>query len=133
MDGGGNETTMKIITIALMLFFLNLSVVMLDELGIYQVSIAAEDKWRENVEATELEQFDPDVGVDAAVSFGFGDFFSGFKQFASMVGRAVRVDTTLKMLGIDDTIANMFRLAVTIVYIIGVAQFISNTGTKGMQ
>ncbi len=124
---------MRIITIALILFFLNLSIVMFDTLGIYNVNIAAEDKWRENVEATKAQEFDPDVGLDAAVSFGFGDFFSGFKQFASAVGRAVRVDTTLKMFGIDDTIANMFGFAVTILYIIGISQFISNRGTKGMQ
>ncbi|KKK79992.1 hypothetical protein LCGC14_2827960, partial [marine sediment metagenome] len=43
---------MRIITIALILFFLNLSIVMFDTLGIYNVNIAAEDKWRENVEAT---------------------------------------------------------------------------------
>ena len=124
---------MRVIVIALMLFFLNLSVVMLDTLGIYNYNIAAEDQWRTEVDAAKAERFDPDVGVDAAVSFGFGDFVSGFKTFVAMIWRVINIGETLILFGVDSTIANTFGLAGAVLYFLGIAQFIANRGTKGMQ
>ncbi len=124
---------MKVITIALTLFFLNLSMVMVSTLDIYSFNIAAEDQWREEVESAQAQQFDPDVAVDVAVSFGFGDFVTGFKTFVNILWRVVNVGETLKLFGVDDTIAGLFGLAGGIVYILGITQFIANRGTKGMQ
>ncbi len=124
---------MKVITIALTLFFLNLSMVMVSTLGIYNFDIAAEDLWRAEVESAQTEQYNPDVGVDAAVSFGFGDFVTGFRTFVNILWRVVNVGETLKMFGVDAAIAGLFGLAGGIVYILGITQFISNRGTKGMQ
>lgn len=132
MDRGGNEKRMRVIVIALMLFFLNLSVVIVDELSLYNFSIAAEDKWREEVVLAQDQEFNPDVSVDVATSFGFGDFITGFKNFAALMGRVVFVGSTLKLFGLDTTIANFFGMAVIMIYILGVAQFISNRSTKGM-
>lgn len=133
MDCGGNEKRMKVITIALTLFFLNLAMVMVDTLNIYSFNIAAEDLWRAEVESAQTQQFDPDVAVDVAVSFGFGDFVTGFKTFVNILWRVVNVGTTLKMFGVDSIMANLFGLAGGIVYILGITQFIANRGTKGMQ
>ncbi len=124
---------MKVITIALTLFFLNLSMVMVSTLGIYNFDIAAEDLWRAEVESAQTEQYNPDVGVDAAVSFGFGDFVTGFRTFVNILWRVVNVGETLKMFGVDAAIAGLFGLAGGIVYILGITQFISNRGTKSMQ
>ncbi len=124
---------MKVITIALTLFFLNLSMVMVDTLNIYNFNIAAEDQWRAEVEAAETEQYNPDVGVDAAVSFGFGDFVTGFRTFVNILWRVVNIGVTLELFGVDSGIAGLFGLAGGIVYILGITQFIANRGTKGMQ
>ena len=124
---------MRVIIIALMLFFLNLSVVMLDTLDIFNYNIAAEDQWRTEVDAAKTDKFDPDVAVDVAVSFGFGDFVSGFKTFVAMIWRITLVGETLKLFGINSTIANTFSLAGAIIYFLGISQFIANRGTKGMQ
>ena len=118
--------------IALMLFFLNLSFVIVDELGIFNYNIATSDKWREAVEIAESSRFDPDVSADVSAAFGFGDFFSGFSVFRDMIFRVVFMGDTLRLFGIDDTIASMFSFAGSIIYIIGVAQFISNRSLKGM-
>ena len=124
---------MKVITIALTLFFLNLSMVMVSTLGIYNFNLAAEDLWRAEVEAAQTEQYNPDVGVDAAVSFGFGDFVTGFRTFVNILWRVVNIGVTLELFGVDETIAGLFGLAGGIVYILGITQFIANRGTKGMQ
>ena len=124
---------MKVITIALTLFFLNLSMVMISTLGIYNFNIAADDLWRAEVESAQTQQFDPDVGVDAAVSFGFGDFVTGFKTFVNIIWRVVNLGTTLRLFGIHPEIATLFGLAGGIVYILGITQFISNRSTKSMQ
>ena len=124
---------MKVITIALTLFFLNLAMVMVSTLDIYSFNIAADDQWRTEVESAQAEQYNPDVGVDAAVSFGFGDFVTGFRTFVNILWRVVNIGETLKLFGVDSAIANLFGLAGGIVYILGITQFISNRGTKGMQ
>ncbi len=133
---------MKVITIALTLFFLNLSMVMVSTLGIYNFNIAAEDQWRAEIESAQTQQFDPDVGVDAAVSFGFGDFVTGFKTFVNIIWRVVNVGVTIKLFfGLNCntnftslcTIADLFGFAGGIVYILGITQFISNRSTKSMQ
>ena len=117
---------MRVVIIALMLFFLNLSMVMVETLGIYDVNIAAEDKWRTEVDAAKTNKFDPDVAVDVAVSFGFGDFVSGFKTFVAMLWRITLVGETLKMFGINSTLADLFSLAGAIIYFLGVSEFIAN-------
>ncbi len=118
--------------IALMLFFLNLSFIIVDELGIFNYNIATSDKWREDVELAETSQFDPDISGDVQSSFGFGDFTSGFRLFRDMIFRVAFMGDTLRLFGIDDTIASMFSFAGSIIYILGVAQFISNRSLKGM-
>ncbi len=106
---------------------------MVDTLGIYDYNIATSDKWREEVEAAEASKFDPDISADVSAAFGFGDFVSGFKVFVNMIFRITFMGETLKLFGIDNTIANMFSFAGSIVYILGISQFISNRATKGMQ
>ena len=124
---------MKVITIALTLFFLNLSMVIVSTLDIYSFNIAAEDKWREEVEVAQEGTFDPEVGVDAAVSFGFGDFVTGFQKFRDILFRVTFMGETLKLFGVDSAIANTFSFAGVITYILGISQFIANRSTKGMQ
>ncbi len=129
MDGGGNEKRMRVIIIAVLLFFLNLSIVMLDILGIFNVNIAAEDQWRKEVDEAKSESFDP----DQAITLPFGDFFSGARTFIAMIWRVTLVGETLKLFGIDDAIANTFSLAGAIIYFLGLSQFIAKSNTKGMQ
>ncbi|KKL09610.1 hypothetical protein LCGC14_2564140 [marine sediment metagenome] len=131
---------MRLFILALTLFFLNLSVVMVDTLGIYEFNVASDSLWRDDLEGIKSKQFDPDVAADVAVSFGFGDFVSGFKNFVDILFRAVNLGTTLKTFGLTngpncsncDVISDLFGFGGLIIYLLGLSQFISNRGTKGM-
>ncbi len=123
---------MRVFILAMMLFLFNLSVVMVDTLGIYDYNIPVTDKWQSEVDAAKEGRFDPDISSDVSQSFGFGDFVSGFRVFVNAIFRVTFMGETLKLFGIDNTIANLFSAAGGIIYILGIAQFISNRGLKGM-
>ncbi len=131
---------MRLFVLAMVLFLLNLSVVMVDELGLYSTNIATDEQWRDDVRGISDQQFDPDIAADVSTSFGFGDFVTGFKNFVDVVFRIVNLGSTLKTFGLVDSadcvncssISDLFGLAGIIIYALGLAQFISNRSTKGM-
>lgn len=131
---------MRLFVLAVLMFLLNLSVVMVDTLGIYQFGIATDSQWTDDVENVENQKFDPDISADVSTSFGFGDFVSGFKLFRDTLFRIVNIGSTLKVFGLVDsadcvgcsTLSNFFGFAGFIIYILGISQFISNRSTKGM-
>ncbi len=124
---------MRLFVLAMVLFLLNLSVVLVDTLGLFNVNYVTQASWRDDVQDIEAKKFDPDISADVSTSFGFGDFVSGFKNFIDMVFRIVNLGETVKLFGVDDEIANTFGLAGIIIYALGLSQFISNRSTKGMQ
>ncbi len=127
---------MKILVIALMIFFLNLSVAMVDLLGIYNFNVARDDLWTDDVSTIRTGQYNPDIAADVQTSFGFGDFVSGFNDLVKAIFRSVNVAATIQLFDTNDewgAIPGLFATAVTIIYLLGVAQFISNRSTKGMQ
>ena len=123
---------MRVFVLAMMLFLFNLSMVMVDTLGIFNYNIPISDKWTDEIDAAKEGRFDPDVSADVSAAFGFGDFVSGFKIFVNAIFRVTFIGETLKLFGIDSTISNLFSAAGGIIYIIGISQFISNRGMKGM-
>ena len=126
---------MKIIVIALMVFFLNLSISMVDILDLYNDVPATDNQLQKSIDKTlDTAEFNPDIAADVSTSFGFGDFTSGFLRFRDMMFRVVNVSATLhNMFGLDEGVAKLFGGAIGILYIIGIAQFIANRSTKGMQ
>ena len=130
---------MKIIVIALMIFFLNLSVAMIDLLDIYVVNAPVDKKWLSEVESAVAVQslnYDPDIAAEVSTSFGFGDFVTGFLRFRDMLYRVVNVSATIRLFDSKNewgAIPTFFGFAASIIYIVGIAQFISNRSTKGMQ
>ena len=124
---------MRLFVLAMTMFLLNLSVVIVDELGIYNINIATDSQWRDDIESVQSQRFDPDLSVDVSTSFGFGDFVSGFSLVVKILFRIVFIGTTLELFGVDARIAFFFGLGGIIIYGLGAAQFISNRGTKGMQ
>ncbi|HDY89803.1 MAG TPA: hypothetical protein ENH82_17015 [bacterium] len=127
---------MKIIVIAMMMFFLNLSVAMVDVLGIYDYNTVTSNQWNTDIDSAKSEQYDPDIAADVQTSFGFGDFVSGFRFFRDIIFRAVNVSATIRLFDTNNewgSIPTFFGFAVTFLYILGLAQFISNRSTKGMQ
>ena len=123
---------MRLYVLAMLMFFLNLSVVMVDILGLYNYSIATDSQWRDDISDIKGQKFDPDISADVSTSFGFGDFVSGFKNFVDALFRVVNIGSTLILFGVDQSIANIFGLAGIIIYAMGLAQFISNRSLRGM-
>ncbi|KKK53812.1 hypothetical protein LCGC14_3091010 [marine sediment metagenome] len=124
---------MKIIVIALMVFFLNVTLNIVGLLDIYEFNIAADEVWIQDIESARSEKYDPDVGADVATSFGFGDFITGFRKFRDTIYRVVNVAATLRLFGLDAELSRLFGAVVFALYLLGIAQFISNRSTKGMQ
>ena len=126
---------MKIITIALILFLLSLSVSMVDELNIYQFSPAGTDQWIDDVDSIKEEKYlRSDVTADVSTNFGFGDFIVGLKTFIKVLWRAIWVNNTLELgFGLNKEISILFSLAVLFLYSMGLVQLISGRATKGMQ
>ena len=127
---------MRLFVLAMTLFLLNISIVMVDTLGIYNINIANQgtsSEWFDEVQNAQGKKFDPDLSADVSTSFGFGDFISGFKNFIDLVFRIVFIGTTLELFGVDSTIATLFGFVGVIVYLLGLSQFVSNRSTKGMQ
>ena len=124
---------MRVFVIAITLFLLNLSVVLVDTLDIYNFNIATDEQWIQEVKNVKGSEYDPDLGADVATSFGFGDFISGLKIAVNMIWRVVNVGATLRLFGVDAVIANTFGFGAIILYGIGLGQIISNRATKGMQ
>ena len=63
---------------------------------------------------------------------GFGDFVTGFKLFVDIFFRATLLGEQLILFGLDSTLASLVSLAGVIIYLLAIAQFISNRGTRGM-
>ncbi len=126
---------MRLFVLAMTLFLLNVSIVMVDTLGIYNINIVnqgTESEWFEDVKEAQSKKFDPDISADVSTSFGFGDFVSGFKNFVDLLFRIVFIGATLQLFGVDLIIATLFGFAGIIIYLLGLAQFVSNRSSKGM-
>ena len=123
---------MKLILLASLLFLLNISIAIVDVLGVYHFKPGESDNWRQDIEDVQTQKFDPDVAVDVAAAFGFGDFITGFKNFVTLLWRATLLGNNLKIFGLEQSLATLFNTIGIFIYILGVFQFISNRGLKGM-
>lgn len=113
---------------------LQLSVVVVDTLALYDLGIATQSDWVDEAQSVEQRQYlRSDVATDVSTSFGFGDFIVGLKNFIDFVWRVLNVAATLEMFGLDPTLARLVSAPVFLLYGIGLAQFIAGRGTKGMR
>ena len=125
---------MRIIILAMILFFLNLSIQVIDVLDIFQHNIATQTDW--NVEAIDIEgrkYLRSDVTADVSTSFGFGDFIVGLNIFIDFLFRTLFISATLQLFGVPPLLANLISAPVFFLYGLGLIQLIGNRGTKGMQ
>lgn len=125
---------MKILTIAMMVFLIQLSVVIVDVLDIYKFNIATQTSWVDEVESVENQQYlRSDVTTDVSTSFGFGDFIVGLRLFIDFIWRVLNISATFQLFGLDPVLSRFISAPVFILYGLGLAQFIGNRGTKGME
>ena len=125
---------MRILFIAILVFFLQVSIGLVDVLGIYDYNIATQNNWLEETISIENQAYlRSDVTADVSTTFGFGDFIVGMNILIKTVKRVLWLPDTLKLFGLDAVLAVLFSGGVFLLYGLGLAQFISNRGTKGMR
>ena len=128
---------MKFLTIVYMILIIQVSASVINWAGLYDgYSMQPYEEGYTNIGKEKIKQdqyFQSQAVQDTSISFGFGDFVKGLWDFVKTVAFGVAaVPYTFKQLGIPETLANFLSFPVYLSYLIALAQFISNRGTKGM-
>ena len=124
---------MRFVSIALFVFFLHISMALLNASQLTTVTKQTSNDRFDQTDAM-LDNSYEDTQISSTYDFGFGDFIKGMWYFVQTFGFGiVWVPKTLEMFGIISPISYYFSLPVYIIYVLGIAQFISNRNTKGMR
>lgn len=124
---------MRYVSIALFVFFLHISMALLNASQLTIVTKQTSSDWFDQTEAMLDNTYDY-TEVSSTYDFGFGDFIKGMWYFVQTFGFGIIwVPRTLQMFGIISPFSYYFSLPVYIIYVLGIAQFISNRNTKGMR
>lgn len=131
---------MRFVSIALFLFFIQLSVGLFNAFNILDHSPEYQTDWV-NSNETDLEQLKEEGYVRKLVNsvidyLDFGDFIKAINDFVSLFFRAVfSVKFTLRQFGIDENSPIMFYIpkAVYMIYLVALIQLIGNRTLKGMR
>ena len=125
---------MRILLIAMIVFFLQISIGLVDVLNIFDYNIATQDDWVTETTSIQNQAYlKSDVTAEVSTTFGFGDFIVGMKIFIDTIWRVLNIRQTLVLFGLNSALATIFTAIVFLLYGLGLAQFISNRSTKGMQ
>ena len=129
---------MRYLSFVLFLFFIQLSLAVVNATDILQTEYQEQSDWFQDVNQKELadesyvqSQISPNVE-----SFGFGDFIKGILYFVKAVGWGIiSVPYTLNQFGItySNPLNYLFSLPIYFLYFLAIAQFISNRATKTMR
>lgn len=126
---------MRFYGIAMLIFLLNVSVLFVNELDIFYVTHQAQQDWFDDVNQPELsnEEYIQTSVSSTTTDFGFGDFVKGLWYFIKSLGLAIiGVPYVLVIFGLQPPYTYIFSLPVYLIYVVALAQFISNRGLKGM-
>lgn len=125
---------MKVLVIASLLFLLNLSVVVVDTLGLYSFSVATQTDWQDELSSVDNQQYlSNEVTEEVNTSLGFGDFVVALRIFIDFIWRVLNFGSTLIAFGMDGELANLLSIPVFLLYGLGVSQYIGNRGGKSME
>jgi len=125
---------MKYVSIALFLFFLQVSMAVINATGILPTNLQPATEWFEAVDDNQWADQDYVQGEIGESEIGLGDFVKGTIKFVEAFGLGiVWFPYTLERFGITSPFIYYFGLPVYILYFLAIAQFISNRGTKGMR
>lgn len=128
---------MRYFKIALFFFILNVVISIINSIGIVTTVKQPVDGWTDAVSSEALQdQSYSTTSVSASsssTSFGFGDFIKGFWYFIKAVGYGIfGIPYTFGIFGLEWPYTVFFSLPIYLLYLIGIAQFISNRGMRGM-
>lgn len=127
---------MKFWNIALFMFLLQISIGVINAIGLTNIQYQQQEDWIDTVNNDNLSDESYVQSQLEDTSFGFGDFISlikGIWYFISTVGLAiVSVPYTLGIFGMHAPFTYYFSAPIYFIYVIALAQFIRGVGTKSM-
>lgn len=127
---------MKYLSIVLFIFFIHVSMAIVNTTGILSVEYQEQEDWFDDVKDDRLkdESYVQSQVSTSAESFGFGDFIKGILYFVRAVGWGIiSVPYTLGIFGLEYPYNYYFGLPVYFLYFLAIAQFIANRSTKTMR
>ena len=129
---------MKFLTIVYMILILQVSASVINGAAIFSsYTVTPFEEGYTNIQKEQISQeayFQSQAVQDTSISFGFGDFVKGLWDFVKAVSFAlVAVPFFYQQLGMSASMAGILSFPVYLSYVVALAQFISNRGTKGMQ
>jgi len=126
---------MKYYAIALLVFLISVAAAFTNELDLFNDKLNPQDDWFDNVDDAELagQEYSQGTVSDTDINFGFGDFIKGLWYFIKSIGLAiVGVPYILAGFGLQAPFIYYVSIPVYLIYLIGIAQFISNRGIRNM-
>ena len=125
---------MKYFSLTLFFFLIHISLATVNALGLIATPLQPQNDWFTTIDQDGLLNESYIQGeVNAGSEFDFGDFIKGFFYFITTLGLGIiSVPYTLGLFGLKAPFIYYFSLPVYLLYLVGIAQFISNRGLKGM-
>lgn len=126
---------MKIYTIAIFLFCIQISIALIEVSGVFDSNYAYNSQWvQEQGSIAYNESFlDYQVGGETDVSFSVGDFFKGLWLFIKSLAKTIIIfPYVLVQFGVPSFMAGLLSAPVYLVYIASLIQFIANRQFEGM-
>jgi len=125
---------MKYLSIVLFLFMIQVSISVINGIGILHSELQPQAEWFDAIDNEQLANESYIQGEVSADSFGFGDFIKGFWYFIKAVGLGIiSIPYTLGIFGLRSPFIYYFSIPVYFLYFLAVAQFLANRGTKSMR
>jgi hypothetical protein len=130
---------MKFITIAVFVLLLNVSMAVVNELGIVDSAYekTPTQEWFDVLGQDQLRDKEyVQTQVSGSTGFGFGHIWSTVKSIfyfiLVVVWGVVAVPYTLTELGLSLTLASLISIPVYVAYLLGLAEWIGGRQSKGM-
>lgn len=124
---------MKYLSLVLFIFCLHISMSAINAVGFLHSNQQPLTNWFEQVDDSSLANASYVQGTVNTDSFGFGDFVKALFYFVLAFGFGIiAVPYTLAGFGLQAPFIYYFSLPIYILYLLAIAQFIGNRGTRGM-
>lgn len=124
---------MRIVAIALLLFLINISAYVVNETGLFGVSVQQQDEWLDDVQDVANSDYSQADLQEESVNFGFGDFVKGLWIFVKAIAYSIFAPPLiLKGFGLRSPYYIILSIPIYFIYVIGIAQFVANRSMKSM-
>jgi len=125
---------MRAITIAIILFCIQVSAFLVQTTGLYGTQPQVMEDWINSTSKETLEEQEFNPGFIRQVINGAVDIIRGVFYIIEAIGRAVLgFPYTLQMFGATSSMSYILSAPFYMIYFIGIGQLIANRRTKGMR